>query len=67
MKLLHHFSIHYHLNLNTLVKFYLDLCSNQIMLDKESSKGNENQSENGEEKNNINNKEYYNRRKSKIK
>jgi hypothetical protein len=66
IKLLHHFSVHYHLNLNTLVKFYLDLCSNQIMLDKESLKDNENPSEIVEEKNH-NNKEYYNRRKSKMK
>ena len=67
VRLLTHFSIHHKLNLETLVKYYLDLCSDQITLEKEKLKEKENQSKINEEKNIINNREIYNRRKSKSK
>ena len=35
VKLLHNLSIHHNLNLNNLVKFYLELCSYNILLNKE--------------------------------
>lgn len=68
IKILTNFSIHKNLNLDTLVKYYLDLCSEQIMIDKENLNNEENQSQSNEEKVIVNNnKDYYNRRKSKSK
>ena len=55
VKLLNNFSIHRHLNLNNLVKFYLDLCSYNILLKKEINSKNE---ENDAENNIINNNDY---------
>ena len=41
VKLLHNLSIHHNLNLNNLVKFYLELCSYNILLNKEIKSKNE--------------------------
>ena len=61
LKLLHNFSIHHNLNLTNLVKLYLDLCSYQILLDKEENSEDENINQNI-----INNIKYYSQRKTKF-
>ena len=58
IKLLKNFSVHYNLKFKVLVKFYLELCSNQILLNKEYLYDNDNKIQ--EE---ILNEEYYNGRK----
>ena len=58
IKLLKNFSVHYNLKFKVLVKFYLELCSNQILLNKEYLYNNDNKIQ--EE---ILNEEYYNGRK----
>ena len=69
IKLLNNFSITHHLNMDKLVKFYLDLCLNKIVQEKENIKNNEIEEQNSFDNNNINN--IYNRnhhkRKSKFK
>ena len=58
IKLLKNFSVHYNLKFKVLVKFYLELCSNRILLKKEYLYDNDNKIQ--EE---ILNEEYYNGRK----
>ena len=60
IKLLTNFSYHYNLNFKSLIKFYLELCRSQIMLNKENSHSHNNkklQEENMDE-------EYYNSKSS---
>ena len=65
IKQLNLFSIQHHLNFKNLVKFYLELCSNQIILEKENINKSENFDKNIFEINN--NKISYNRYKLKSK
>ena len=61
VKLLNNLSIHRHLKLNNLVKFYLDLCSYNILLKKEINSKND---ENDDENNIIYNDNDYSRRRT---
>ena len=61
VKLLNNLSIHRRLKLNNLVKFYLDLCSYNILLKKEINSKND---ENDEENNIIYNDNDYSRRRT---
>ena len=70
IKLLNHFSITHQINMNCLVKFYLDNCLNIIIQEKENIKNNEMDEQNSIDNNyyiiNFNNKFPYKRR-SKLK
>jgi len=59
IKLLNNFSITHHLNMDKLVKFYLDLCLNKIVQEKENIKNNEIEEQKSIDYNNVNN--IYNR------
>lgn len=66
IKLLYNFSIQHKLEFNNLVKFYLDLCTNEIALKKEKLNKKETKEDNISEANYNGNKDFY-RRKSRNK